>query len=66
MFTNIQISFDYKELEVLKTALENEIENLERQNFAGIENEIISENKQTLKKITNAISKILTVGELQQ
>ena len=53
MFLLIDISFDYKDLEIVKSALENEIESLENQNFAGVEDENINEHKQLLKKINN-------------
>ena len=49
------ICFDYKELEILKNALENEIESLGNQNFAGIENDTIYEYTQVLIKIIKEI-----------
>lgn len=59
MFLLIDIPFDYKDLEIVKSALENNIESLENQNFAGVENENINEHKQLLKKINNHIEKLV-------
>lgn len=59
MFKLVDLSVDYKELEIIKNALLNEIEYLENQNFANIEKENIEEHKQVLKKINKKIKLVL-------
>lgn len=59
MFKLVDLSVDYKELEIIKNALLNEIDNLENQNFANIEKEDIEEYKQVLKKINKKIKLVL-------
>ncbi|MDD2640598.1 MAG: hypothetical protein PHS65_06355 [Arcobacteraceae bacterium] len=59
MFQRVDLSMDYKDLEIVKSALENEIESLENQNFAGVEDENINEHKQVLKKINIHIEKLV-------
>lgn len=59
MFKLVDLSVDYKELEIIKNALLNEIDNLENQNFANIEKEDIEEHKQVLKKINKKIKLVL-------
>lgn len=59
MFKLVDLSVDYKELEIIKNALLNEIEYIENQNFANIEKENIEEHKQVLKKINKKIKLVL-------
>ena len=59
MFQKIDLSLDFKDLEMIKNALENEIEYLEKQNFANVEKENIDEHKQLLKTIDNSLNKIM-------
>ncbi|BAK73193.1 hypothetical protein [Arcobacter sp. L] len=59
MFQKIDLSLDFKDLEMIKNALENEIEYLEKQNFADVEKENIDEHKQLLKTIDNSLNKIM-------
>lgn len=59
MFKIAHLQVDYKNLEIIKNALANEIESLENQNFADIEKENIEEHKQLLKKVNKKIKFIL-------
>jgi hypothetical protein len=59
MFKVAYLLVDYKNLEIIKNALANEIESLENQNFADIEKENIEEHKQILNKVNKKIKFIL-------
>ncbi len=59
MFKIAHLQVDYKDLEIIKNALANEIESLENQNFAGVEEEKIEEHKQILNKVNKKIKFIL-------
>jgi hypothetical protein len=59
MFKIAYLQVDYKNLEIIKNALANEIESLENQNFADIEKENIEEHKQILNKVNKKIKFIL-------
>lgn len=59
MFKNIEISFDYKNLEMMKNALENEINSLNNQVYLSEDdNEVINEHKLLLSKINSNIKKV--------
>lgn len=51
MFKTININLDFKDLEMIKNSLADEIEYLEKQNFVGELKEEIDEYKQLLQKI---------------
>ena len=59
MFKIAYLQVDYKNLEIIKNALANEIESLENQNIADEEKEIIEEHKQILNKVNKKIKFIL-------
>jgi len=59
MFKNVSINFDYKDLETLKNALENEINHLNNNVFITEDDrETINEHKQLLVKINTNIKKV--------
>lgn len=59
MFKNVSINFDYKDLETLKNALENELNNLNNNVFITEDDrETINEHKQLLVKINANIKKV--------
>ncbi|MDN5071437.1 hypothetical protein O8C76_10435 [Aliarcobacter butzleri] len=58
MFRTIAINLDFKDLEMIKKSLENEIETLEKQNFRNELSEKIDEHKQLLSNINNNLKKI--------
>lgn len=58
MFETISISLDFKDLEMIKSSLLNEIENLETQNFSQENNQDIGEHKQLLSKIISNLKKL--------
>lgn len=51
MFKTININLDFKDLEMIKKSLLDEIDYLEKQNFVGELKEEIDEYKQLLQKI---------------
>lgn len=59
MFKIAYLQVDYKNLEIIKNALANEIESLENQNIADEEKEVIEEHKQILNKVNKKIKFIL-------
>ena len=59
MFKLVDLSVDYKELEIIKNALENEIESLENQNITDEGKETIEEHRQILNKVNKKIKFIL-------
>lgn len=59
MFKIAYLQVDYKNLEIIKNALANEIESLENQNIADEEKETIEEHKQILNKVNKKIKFIL-------
>lgn len=58
LLEQITINVDYKNLVLIKNALENEISYLNDINFGGTEKENIQEHKELLKKINTHISKL--------
>lgn len=58
MFETINISFDLKDLEIIKDSLENEISYLTNQNFVRENNNDIDELKQLLNKINSNLKKL--------
>ncbi|MFW0695686.1 hypothetical protein ACN09X_04760 [Aliarcobacter butzleri] len=58
MFRTIAINLDFKDLEMIKKSLENEIETLEKQNFINELSQKIDEHKQLLSNINNNLKKI--------
>lgn len=59
MFKTIDINLDFKDLEMIKNSLSNQIEDLEKQNFVGELKNEIDEYKQLLKKVNKKIDLIL-------
>lgn len=59
MFKIAYLQVDYKDLEIIKNALTNEIEFLENQNIADEEKETIEEYKKILNKVNKKITFIL-------
>ena len=59
MFKIAYLQVDYKDLEIIKNALTNEIEFLENQNIADEEKETIEEHKKILNKVNKKITFIL-------
>ena len=59
MFKTIDINLDFKDLEMKKNSLSNQIEDLEKQNFVGELKNEIDEYKQLLKKVNKKIDFIL-------
>ncbi|MCT7565021.1 hypothetical protein N5T96_01585 [Aliarcobacter butzleri] len=59
MFKTIDINLDFKDLEMIKNSLSNQIEDLEKQNFVGELKNEIDEYKQLLKKVNKKIDFIL-------
>ena len=59
MFKIAYLQVDYKNLEIIKNALANEIESLENQNITDEEKETIEEHKQILNKVNKKIKFIL-------
>ena len=59
MFKIAYLQVDYKDLEIIKNALTNEIESLENQNITDEEKETIEEHKQILNKVNKKIKFIL-------
>ena len=59
MFKIISINLDFKDLEMIKNSLSNQIEDLEKQNFVGELKNEIDEYKQLLKKVNKKIDFIL-------
>ncbi|MFW2567832.1 hypothetical protein [Aliarcobacter butzleri] len=57
MFETISINLDFKDLEMIKNSLADEIEYLEKQNFVGELKEEIDEYKQLFNKINNNLKK---------
>ena len=55
----IDINLDFKDLEMIKNSLSNQIEDLEKQNFVGELKNEIDEYKQLLKKVNKKIDFIL-------
>lgn len=58
MFKTITVSFDLKDLEMLKEALENRIERLKSLNWVHALEQNIDEHKQLLIKIDSNLKKI--------
>ncbi|WP_323587522.1 hypothetical protein [Aliarcobacter butzleri] len=59
MFKTIDINLDFKDLEMIRNSLSNQIEDLEKQNFVGELKNEIDEYKQLLKKVNKKIDFIL-------
>lgn len=59
MFKTIDINLDFKDLEMIKNSLSNQIEDLEKQNFVGELKDEIDEYKQLLKRLNKKIDFIL-------
>ncbi|MCG3663009.1 hypothetical protein L5F37_06310 [Aliarcobacter butzleri] len=59
MFKTININLDFKDLEMIKNSLSNQIEDLNKQNFVGELKDEIDEYKQLLKKVNKKIDFIL-------
>ena len=59
MFKTIDINLDFKDLEMIKNSLSNQIEDLEKQNFVGELKDEIDEYKQLLKRVNKKIDFIL-------
>ncbi|MDN5052224.1 hypothetical protein PJV92_06420 [Aliarcobacter butzleri] len=59
MFKTIDINLDFKDLEMIKNSLSNQIKDLEKQNFVGELKNEIDEYKQLLKKVNKKIDFIL-------
>ncbi|MFW3357308.1 hypothetical protein [Aliarcobacter butzleri] len=59
MFKTIDVNLDFKDLEMIKNSLSNQIEDLEKQNFVGELKNEIDEYKQLLKKVNKKIDFIL-------
>lgn len=59
MFKIAYLQVDYKNLEIIKNALANEIESLENQNITDEEKETIEEHRQILNKVNKKIKFIL-------
>ena len=59
MFKIAYLQVDYKDLEIIKNALTNEIEFLENQNITDEEKETIEEHRQILNKVNKKIKFIL-------
>lgn len=60
MFKMAFLQVDYKDLEMIKDALENEISNLNNQVYTTEDDkEVIDEHKQLLKKVNKKIDFVL-------
>lgn len=59
MFKIAHLQVDYKDLEIIKNALANEIESLENQNITDEEKETIEEHRKILNKVNKKIKFIL-------
>ncbi len=60
MFKMAFLQVDYKDLEMIKDALENEISNLNNQVYTTDDDkEVIDEHKQLLKKVNKKIDFVL-------
>lgn len=60
MFQKINLSLDFKDLEMIQNSLANEISCLNNQVFISEDDkEIINEHKQLLKTINNSLNKLI-------
>ena len=59
MFQKINLSLDFKDLEMIQNSLANEISCLNNQVFISEDDkEVINEHKQLLKTINNSLNKL--------
>lgn len=60
MFQKINLSLDFKDLEMIQNSLANEISCLNNQVFISEDDkEVINEHKQLLKTINNSLNKLM-------
>lgn len=60
MFQKINLSLDFKDLEMIQNSLVNEISCLNNQVFISEDDkEVINEHKQLLKTINNSLNKLI-------
>lgn len=60
MFQKINLSLDFKDLEMIQNSLANEISCLNNQVFISEDDkEVINEHKQLLKTINNSLNKLI-------